>query len=847
MDGYTVDEAAEVLGIPGKRVWELITSGVLAASSEGRSGMRVFLQPRTTTEMESAGSGEPRGSEATPFRELLTEFRNLTERYGQALLALGEARGEVASLRGRVELLEARIDVRQAPPRIAPVGSWPSAPSIAHDADDAGLDEVSGLAPPAEMQEVGDDERPSEAVPGEAQQVGDGEPIAEAEPEAVAEPIAEAEPEAVAEPIAEAEPEAVAEPDPAPVVNALPRDDALTEPLGEPPPEERDGRSRRRRSKSGHTTTLADIPAALARAEDPTAAELRNATEEAAPVAAAPEDVAQEAWLDAEPETTLADDEGEPVSEAAAPLEAQGEPVSEEAALLDAEPTEPADLEPPLFDLGSRYTTVFEDPDWIVEEDLWRSAAQPEAPEPTETEDDAASLAAPSEGPAEPPEPPGREVEDTSWVVAAEPEAAAPPEAARPEAEAAALEPLPPTEPTETAEPAGFVPSALEAEPYQETEPVDVPVPPAIEAITAGVAFSIAAPEPEGPESVATQAGAEAEDRPDEQPDDPPGDFDAFMAAADLGPSASEPDYPAEPDYAAELEHSAAGWHSVITPAEGPEDIQEPAESAEPDEPALEGALPAPEAEPAASAPDEPDASASDNWDASEMEAIRALLARANAIDLEELEVEASSQPLDPGQEESVRGIVASGASVEPETPGAEPAEPQQLQDREEPVVDRATPDAPASDETPYSLSPHLELPGSNDLGEAMAALEAMSTEPGTDRAGPDPTATARAAPLWPEAERRAWSGSTTEPRSASPQRAEAAPSPPEPTSGSPGEEVLAHFDFGATADEARQILQDRSEAHAPTTLGQAEQEWLEPHDSAAGRAFRRLRRIFPG
>ena len=91
MDGYTVDEAAEVLGIPGKRVWELITSGVLAASSEGRSGMRVFLQPRTTTEMESAGGS--RGSDATPFRELLSEFRNLTERYGQALLALGEARG----------------------------------------------------------------------------------------------------------------------------------------------------------------------------------------------------------------------------------------------------------------------------------------------------------------------------------------------------------------------------------------------------------------------------------------------------------------------------------------------------------------------------------------------------------------------------------------------------------------------------------------------------------------------------------------------------------------------------------------------------------------------------------
>ncbi|MEP6680482.1 MAG: hypothetical protein ABJB65_03275, partial [Chloroflexota bacterium] len=346
MDGYTVDEAAEVLGIPGKRVWELITSGVLAASSEGRSGMRVFLQPRTTTEMESTVSGEPRGSEATPFRELLTEFRNLTERYGQALLALGEARGEVASLRGRVELLEARIDVRHAPPRIAPVGSWPSAPSIAHDADDAGLDEISGLAPPAETQEVGDDERSYEAVPAEPQQVGDGEPIGAGlfADEPIAEPVAE--------------PEAAA------VVDAPPLDDGLPEPPAEPPPQEHDGRSRRRRSKSGHTTTLADIPAALARAEDPNAAALRNAIDEAAQVAAARE-------------TMLADGEAEPVSEAAVPLEAEGEPVSEEAALLDAEPP---DLEPPLFDLGSRYTTAFDDPDWIVEEDLWRSAAQPEAP-----------------------------------------------------------------------------------------------------------------------------------------------------------------------------------------------------------------------------------------------------------------------------------------------------------------------------------------------------------------------------------------------------------------------------------------------------------------------------------
>ena len=46
MDGYSITEAASVLGVPTERVWELLARGVLAGAPEGETGMRVFLQPR---------------------------------------------------------------------------------------------------------------------------------------------------------------------------------------------------------------------------------------------------------------------------------------------------------------------------------------------------------------------------------------------------------------------------------------------------------------------------------------------------------------------------------------------------------------------------------------------------------------------------------------------------------------------------------------------------------------------------------------------------------------------------------------------------------------------------------
>ena len=62
MDGYSVTEAASVLGVPVERVWELLARGVLAGAPEGETGMRVFLQPR-------AGSASGRGRHRTAARK----------------------------------------------------------------------------------------------------------------------------------------------------------------------------------------------------------------------------------------------------------------------------------------------------------------------------------------------------------------------------------------------------------------------------------------------------------------------------------------------------------------------------------------------------------------------------------------------------------------------------------------------------------------------------------------------------------------------------------------------------------------------------------------------------------
>ena len=166
MEGYSVTEAASILGVPTERVWELLARGVLSGSPEGETGMRVFLQPRPAPAPPvpeaartngDAGTREPE-RELSPFRELLTEFRNLTERYGQALLALGESRGEVASLRSRVDLLEARMDLRLPMGSAAPTagGGWPT-PIPAATAPEAAETPIAADEPHHDEE---DDDRP---------------------------------------------------------------------------------------------------------------------------------------------------------------------------------------------------------------------------------------------------------------------------------------------------------------------------------------------------------------------------------------------------------------------------------------------------------------------------------------------------------------------------------------------------------------------------------------------------------------------------------------------------------------------------------------------------------------
>jgi hypothetical protein len=318
MDGYSVKDAALVLGIPERRVWELIARGVLSSSKEGPDGMRVFLQPRVAAEAsvpepriyradEPDPAPRPNGNggshEMSPFRELLTEFRSLTERYGQALLALGEARGEVASLRSRVELLEARMDLRLPGTRPASTVAW-EIPGFMPS------DEPLSTEPEATAEVAPDFESPAEDATAEA--------------ELPEELVFEAAPEPM-EPV-----EAAAD------LEATVSEEAEEQPAAEPSPSRKRRAESRRRKIKGGRSALVGIADALARAEDPTPAELPGAEEAAEAMAAL------QAEVDAgrlEPEPAVESSAAE-ASEPAAELEL--EPMEEEGPEVFTEASMPA-------------------------------------------------------------------------------------------------------------------------------------------------------------------------------------------------------------------------------------------------------------------------------------------------------------------------------------------------------------------------------------------------------------------------------------------------------------------------------------------------------------------------
>jgi len=295
MNGFSVDEAAEVLGIPQGRIWELIARGVLAGAAEVGGSMRVYLKGEpgqaipmagTDTEARTNGNGHRTNGEAhaelSPFRELLTEFRNLTERYGQALLALGEARGEVAALRSRVDLLEARMDMR-LPVRPASTVAWEMPDLPARQREPA---PVTDRPPePAAQSSEADASAPEQIV-------ADQEPEAEA-PFADTAPMPELQPEE-AQTIEASEPDAAAldsgSIEYAPAEEAA-EPQALEQQAAElqaaelgdhPEPIESEPRARRWSSREA----VANLTEALARAEDPTLASLPGAREAADALAA---------------------------------------------------------------------------------------------------------------------------------------------------------------------------------------------------------------------------------------------------------------------------------------------------------------------------------------------------------------------------------------------------------------------------------------------------------------------------------------------------------------------------------------------------------------------------------
>jgi hypothetical protein len=711
MDGYSVTEAASVLGVPTERVWELLARGILAGTPEGETGMRVFLQPRPGAppadplrergQNGNGGTREP-APELSPFRELLTEFRSLTERYGQALLALGEARGEVASLRSRVDLLEARIDLRLPTAQSAP---WPAPPmpappsEPARERTDLGAEPVATEEPPRRRRHRGrpdvveiaealaraDDPsrselpevRPDVAAAGVA---SDAVEVAAEQPEAVAvepEPVA-VEPEPVA-----VEPEPVAvEPEPMAV---------------EPEP-------------------VAERPEAAAVEPEPMAVEPEPVAVEPEAVAVEPEPVAVQPEPEAEIATEPADETAADVAEAAGAAEAEFIPPEE---------------------------TLQADGDW------------PAAAPTIDVADTAGGVEAPEVAAGTP--------EEETAVLEGEPAATA---AAREDAAPAMVaEPSvfpPDTEdagPAPEAEPSVSPPAAEEATVTLEAEqPFEAPPEP-----VAGVPTDEGRPAgEEQPQEWEAAAGRWTEE---EAQADATGELVADVSAAEASvapaePSPGEPG-PAESPYEAAVEEP--DWFSE-------EDIGGPV-TGEPYEPWGTGAEAAtaeprpswaiwdtePSAvEPAAEAEQEPpdrhDTAASTEPD---IEAPAAMEAAPTAEDAAERATQpAKAREAEPSQrdqpdEEPVLWL------GEPSATGAEPEEADDAAAEMEVAATGWHPAADRDTEAPRRDWRAVELPGARELDDALAALRrrARGSDPGRPAAPPPPQPASDDATTRPPAE----------------------------------------------------------------------------------------------
>ena len=677
MDGYSVEEAAQVLGIPESRVWELIARGVLSGASEGRADMRVFLRPPAASDgpsfaaddgaQRSNGGDAPVAFEASPFRELLTEFRNLTERYGQALLALGEARGEVASLRSRVDLLEARMDMR-LPLRAASTVAWELPDRYAAAPD-----------PPA-----------SEAAAQPAETPTPPAPEAPVEPLAAAPDVPSAEPES----IPQAEPSGGEAPEITVVVHA---DEVPDEAPAEP----------HRRRVSGGRAAVAGLAEALARAEDPTLADLPGAREagealaafqreaETAPPQAEASDAA-DVVRDEDADEAEAEPEAMPaafapsieaVEEAVAPVEPEAlpparaadepesaqpepephaaEPEPEPQAAESAEPAEPE--QPP-----SPYTTEVVEPDWFADGDFtWLDAPQDKGtriPEVGIDDEPAPEPAAePAVEPAVEPAPEPAAQPQVAIEVAADGDAQdGPPETGAPPHDEVAQEPDSASDELDHVRGEEEAP-AVEAlqDAFDAPAQPDFAEPPAEpEAPTEPEAIQDAFDEPDATHADAGGAGSPPDTGPTRTQDRRPitGDeavgFNLFRerpiavaAPPDPADSAEESNEEAllwfgDEFEVAELEVAGAGWRDLERAA-APVDAAPPP----PDAPTAEAAPAEPMPEPAP--PEDTDDSedidrlaANEGWSPDEVDVLRAYLVRGESVDVRV--AAASAEPASP-------------------------------------------------------------------------------------------------------------------------------------------------------------------------------------------------------
>jgi hypothetical protein len=628
MEGYSVTEAASVLGVPTERVWELLARGILSGAPDGETGMRVFLQPRPAPlppAVDERFQGSERQArepevEASPFRELLTEFRNLTERYGQALLALGESRGEVASLRSRVDLLEARFDLRlpMQPPMQAAVAAaaW-------------------GSSPPS------------------------GQPAAE--------------------------------------VSDMPPD--LQRGV-EAPPDEHPTRRRRGR---GHRATD-EFAQALARAEDPSPAELPGAVEAAAAFAALRDELATEAVPD------RADDAALPRELPAAEAfvgDLESEPFPEFELPPEPEPIVPP--EPGLVrepeSVMSQAETEHEpiaapEPGLVVEPEAVAIEPEPEA-EPATVEPESEPAAEPESRASEPVPDAETQPEPIAFESFAEPEpATVEPE---PEPEPATVEPHPGAE----WEPAAEL-EPVASEPVPEAEPQPVAVEPE--------------PEPE-PTIFESEPMAEPESTVVEPELETQTDADSGSVAMEAEPFVEPESVAVEPEPVAEPE-------SVALEPEPEPDVELPSVEA------VEPATPAPAPEPQAAGA--PDAFGEPAWD---RDRYSASIEEPDWFP-EERDASDRRSTVEPGQPADVMRAEPEAGGMVPEpdvssnVPSEERADEEKLAwasrgpEREQPPWPSA--DDPAAEMEVASMGSHLPRPASapQDTPAAAPAPVTMSSAP---------------------------------------------------------------------------------------------------------------------